>query len=67
MYRGIVPPILVEAPKRAVKFAANSAYQPLFAPKNGGPLSRSGAVGAGLYFYYIFFIIHLLYIFIIYF
>jgi hypothetical protein len=48
MYRGIVPPILVEAPKRAVKFAANSAYQPLFAPKNGGPLTRSGAVAAGV-------------------
>lgn len=30
IYRGILPPILVEAPKRAVKFAANERYQPLF-------------------------------------
>ncbi|KYQ88810.1 mitochondrial substrate carrier family protein [Tieghemostelium lacteum] len=26
MYRGIVPPILVEAPKRAIKFASNQFY-----------------------------------------
>lgn len=47
MYRGILPPILVEAPKRAVKFAANSAYQPLFTSKDG-KLSRAGSVGAGV-------------------
>jgi len=47
MYRGIVPPILVEAPKRAVKFAANSAYQPLFTSKDG-KLSRAGSVAAGV-------------------
>jgi solute carrier family 25 2-oxodicarboxylate transporter 21 len=47
MYRGIVPPILVEAPKRAVKFAANSAYQPLFTSKDG-KLSRTGSVAAGV-------------------
>ncbi|EAL73305.1 mitochondrial substrate carrier family protein [Dictyostelium discoideum AX4] len=27
MYRGIVPPILVEAPKRAIKFASNKFYE----------------------------------------
>jgi len=47
MYRGILPPILVEAPKRAVKFAANSAYQPLFASKDG-KISRAGSVAAGV-------------------
>jgi len=47
MYRGIVPPILVEAPKRAVKFAANSAYQPLFTPAKG-PIPRWGSVAAGV-------------------
>eukprot|EP01112_Ceratiomyxa_fruticulosa_P002733 TRINITY_DN1291_c0_g2_i1.p1 TRINITY_DN1291_c0_g2~~TRINITY_DN1291_c0_g2_i1.p1 ORF type:complete len:289 (-),score=53.06 TRINITY_DN1291_c0_g2_i1:55-921(-) len=47
MYRGIVPPILVEAPKRAVKFAANQAYQPFFVDKNG-KLGRLGAIGAGV-------------------
>lgn len=47
MYRGIVPPILVEAPKRAVKFAANSAYQPLFTPVKG-PIPRWGSVAAGV-------------------
>ncbi|OMJ18879.1 putative mitochondrial 2-oxodicarboxylate carrier [Smittium culicis] len=26
LYRGIIPPILVEAPKRAIKFAANAEY-----------------------------------------
>ncbi len=33
MYRGIIPPILVEAPKRAIKFAANDAYKPFFQNK----------------------------------
>jgi solute carrier family 25 2-oxodicarboxylate transporter 21 len=47
LYRGILPPILVEAPKRAVKFAANESYKPLFAGKNG-EISKSGAVGAGV-------------------
>ncbi len=35
MYRGILPPILVEAPKRAVKFAANETYKPYFIGKDG--------------------------------
>ncbi|CAG8599601.1 5733_t:CDS:2 [Paraglomus occultum] len=30
LYRGILPPILVEAPKRAIKFAANEQYSKLF-------------------------------------
>lgn len=30
LYRGIVPPILMEAPKRAIKFAANEQYTTLF-------------------------------------
>jgi len=47
LYRGIVPPILVEAPKRAVKFAANSAYQPWFT-KPDGRIPRWGSVAAGV-------------------
>jgi len=47
MYRGIVPPILVEAPKRAVKFAANDFYKPYFVGANG-QLGQLGAIGAGL-------------------
>ncbi|KAJ1673610.1 hypothetical protein EV182_004896, partial [Spiromyces aspiralis] len=30
LYRGIIPPIMVEAPKRAVKFAANEQYGQLY-------------------------------------
>jgi solute carrier family 25 2-oxodicarboxylate transporter 21 len=30
LYRGILPPILVEAPKRAIKFSANEQYSNLF-------------------------------------
>jgi len=46
MYRGIVPPILVEAPKRAIKFSSNEAYKPLFMVD--GKLSQMGAIGAGI-------------------
>jgi len=46
MYRGILPPIIMEAPKRAIKFAANSTYQPWFRDVNGR-LSTAGATGAG--------------------
>ncbi|RUP50919.1 mitochondrial carrier domain-containing protein [Jimgerdemannia flammicorona] len=30
LYRGIIPPIMVEAPKRAIKFAANEQYTILY-------------------------------------
>ncbi|KAJ2852531.1 hypothetical protein IWW36_000159 [Coemansia brasiliensis] len=30
LYRGILPPIMVEAPKRAIKFAANDTYGPMY-------------------------------------
>jgi len=30
LYRGIIPPIMVEAPKRATKFAANEQYTILY-------------------------------------
>ncbi|KAI8828607.1 mitochondrial carrier domain-containing protein [Chytriomyces cf. hyalinus JEL632] len=32
LYRGIVPPIMVEAPKRAIKFTANEEYTRFFKP-----------------------------------
>jgi len=47
LYRGIAPPIMVEAPKRALKFASNDAYKPLFTGANG-KLSQAGAIGAGI-------------------
>ncbi|KAJ2719555.1 hypothetical protein GGI07_005142 [Coemansia sp. Benny D115] len=30
LYRGILPPIMVEAPKRAIKFASNDTYGPMY-------------------------------------
>ena len=33
VYRGIVPPLFVEAPKRALKFACNAQYQDLCVPR----------------------------------
>jgi len=47
IYRGIIPPILVEAPKRAIKFASNETYQPLFTNKKTGKISQLGSIGAG--------------------
>jgi len=47
LYRGIVPPILMEAPKRAVKFASNEVYKPLFENKKTKQLVGPGAVLAG--------------------
>lgn len=35
LYRGIISPILAEAPKRACKFASNEQYKKLFAKANG--------------------------------
>jgi solute carrier family 25 2-oxodicarboxylate transporter 21 len=38
----------MEAPKRALKFASNEVYKPIFANKKTGALSQWGSVGAGL-------------------
>lgn len=39
LYRGIIPPIMMEAPKRAIKFAANEQYGSLYKNLNlSGPL-----------------------------
>jgi solute carrier family 25 (mitochondrial 2-oxodicarboxylate transporter), member 21 len=53
MYRGILPPILVEAPKRAVKFAANEEYSKVYLklfnqPKMTQPISVLTGVSAGI-------------------
>jgi len=48
MYRGIIPPILVEAPKRAVKFSANEMYKDKIFKNSDGKLTQSGAIGAGI-------------------
>jgi len=46
LYRGIISPVLAEAPKRAVKFACNEQYKRLFIDSKGH-LSYSGASAAG--------------------
>lgn len=53
MYRGILAPILVEAPKRATKFAANEQYTTLLKRITGRenlnqPLSILTGVCAGM-------------------
>jgi solute carrier family 25 2-oxodicarboxylate transporter 21 len=35
LYRGILPPIMVEAPKRAIKFGANDQYKALYSHQFG--------------------------------
>ncbi|KAJ3397383.1 hypothetical protein HDU92_008374 [Lobulomyces angularis] len=50
LYRGILPPIMVEAPKRAIKFGANEYYKGLYLGlgiKDGTPLSVMTGVSAG--------------------
>ncbi|KAJ1981322.1 hypothetical protein H4R33_005272 [Dimargaris cristalligena] len=53
LYRGIIPPIMVEAPKRATKFAANEQYKALYMDLFGmdkvtQPLSVLTGVSAGV-------------------
>ncbi|KAI8918614.1 mitochondrial carrier domain-containing protein [Powellomyces hirtus] len=48
LYRGILPPILVEAPKRAIKFGANEQYRTLYKEKFGLPDSKTLAVATGV-------------------
>ncbi|KAJ1990284.1 hypothetical protein GGI25_004468 [Coemansia spiralis] len=53
LYRGILPPIMVEAPKRAIKFAANDTYAPMFMKtfhqdKLTQPLAILTGVSAGI-------------------
>ena len=45
IYRGIIPPMMAEAPKRAIKFAANSKYQTIF---NFPAHPQFGAICAGV-------------------
>lgn len=46
LYRGIISPIFAEAPKRALKFASNEVYKPIFKNKEG-KLTWLGSGGAG--------------------
>lgn len=53
LYRGIIPPIMVEAPKRAIKFAANDTYAPMFMNLFGSdritqPIAITTGVSAGI-------------------
>lgn len=48
LYRGIMSPILAEAPKRAIKFASNEQYKKLLADEKGQMTTiRSAIAGAG--------------------
>lgn len=47
LYRGLLPPILMEAPKRAVKFSSNDLYKTLFVSKKTGKLEQTGAILSG--------------------
>lgn len=42
LYRGIIPPIMVEAPKRATKFAANEQYTILYRSILGEDVNKQG-------------------------
>ncbi|KAJ2493131.1 hypothetical protein IWW37_000781 [Coemansia sp. RSA 2050] len=53
LYRGILPPIMVEAPKRAIKFASNDTYGPMFqklfnSDKITQPIAIMTGVSAGV-------------------
>lgn len=49
VYRGILSPIMVEAPKRAVKFAANDFYKKLYSGNSGSDqVTQSQATLAGI-------------------
>ncbi|KAJ2860939.1 hypothetical protein GGH94_005221 [Coemansia aciculifera] len=53
LYRGILPPIMVEAPKRAIKFASNDTYGPMFqklfnSDKITQPIAIMTGVSAGI-------------------
>jgi solute carrier family 25 2-oxodicarboxylate transporter 21 len=48
LYRGILPPILVEAPKRAIKFAANEKYKHAYMHAFGLSESKALSVLTGM-------------------
>ncbi|EGG14146.1 mitochondrial substrate carrier family protein [Cavenderia fasciculata] len=49
MYRGIVPPLAVEAPKRAIKFASNKFYeQKILAFYGNSKLTQKQAICSGI-------------------
>ncbi len=46
LYRGLLSPILAEAPKRATKFATNEQFKTFFRREDGSlPFYRAGAAG----------------------
>jgi len=47
LYRGILPPIFIEAPKRSIKFSANETYKSMYRGKDG-TLTQQGAALAGV-------------------
>jgi len=47
LYRGIIAPIMAEAPKRAWKFSANEKFKQLFRLRNNGELTIATGAAAG--------------------
>ncbi|KAJ9121237.1 hypothetical protein QFC24_004912 [Naganishia onofrii] len=47
LYRGIIPPLMLEAPKRAIKFAANSYWGNIFTSNGAQPMTQSLAILTG--------------------
>jgi solute carrier family 25 2-oxodicarboxylate transporter 21 len=47
LYRGLVPPLLLEAPKRAVKFAANDFWGKTYLDMTGGKMTQSLSILTG--------------------
>ncbi|TPX30313.1 hypothetical protein SmJEL517_g06102 [Synchytrium microbalum] len=48
LYRGIIPPIMVEAPKRAIKFGANEKYGQLYKEHFGMKPGQAMAIATGI-------------------
>lgn len=48
LYRGILPPIMVEAPKRAIKFGANEHYTQLYKKMFGLQASQGLSILTGV-------------------
>ena len=48
LYRGIIPPIMVEAPKRAIKFGANDQYRQLYMKRFGFKDNQGLAIMTGV-------------------
>ncbi|CED82720.1 organic acid transporter [Phaffia rhodozyma] len=48
LYRGLVPPLMLEAPKRALKFAANDAWGKVYTNDGKTPMTQSLSILTGM-------------------